>query len=83
MVRVVINESQHGHLCYTPKMTYEERHAKVGFGCLWPVLTDEVKAWCDHNTPGFTVENNRAANFIIDVVFKSERDAVLFKTFWL
>ena len=80
---MTINESQHRNACYTPRMSAAERHAKVGFGCVWPVLTPECEAWCNENTPGYEVRNNPAANFIIDVAFKNERDRVLFKVFWL
>lgn len=48
----------------------------------WPTLTPECKAWCDENIPGYTVRKNMAANFLIDIVFKSERAAALFKLFW-
>jgi hypothetical protein len=35
------------------------------------------------NTSGHKVHNNPNTNFLIDVEFTSERDAVLFKLFWL
>ncbi len=79
---LTINEIAHGHLCKTPRLSWEERHKKVGFGVLYPELTPDVKSWCDYNVPGYQVRNNPAANFLIDLVFKSERDAALFKLFW-
>ena len=82
---VVLRVCDHLHpeICRTPRLTQSERHLMYGMGCVWPVLTPECFAWCNENIPGYGVRNNPSANFIIDIVFKSERDATLFKMFWL
>ena len=78
---MTVNDVHQRHICITPHLTAKER--AVAFRpILWPSLTPECKAWCDTNIPGYTVRKNMVANFLIDIVFKSERDATLFKLFW-
>lgn len=49
-----------------------------------PRLTEEAKAWADHNTPGYeAIIGARGTTFLIEMIFKNDRDAVLFKLFWL
>jgi hypothetical protein len=48
-----------------------------------PMLGVAARAWAEENTSGFTTRQHPAANFLMEIVFASERDAVLFKMFWL
>jgi hypothetical protein len=54
-----------------------------GHDVSFPQLSADAEAWAMANTPGYVVSKSRAANFLIDVTFANERDAVLFKMFWL
>lgn len=81
-VLLTINDFDHREACRTIPLTPKEQ--SVAFRPIrWPTLTPECKAWCDENIPGYVVRNNKAANCLIDIAFKSERDRVLFRMFWL
>ena len=81
-VVLTVNDIHNRNVCKTIPLTASERHQAFR-PTRWPSLTPECKSWCDYNTPGYKVRNNPAANFLIDIVFKNDSDAALFKVFWL
>lgn len=46
-------------------------------------ISDEAAQWAKEANIAYRVEQHKAANFLIEIFFENERDAVLFKLFWL
>jgi hypothetical protein len=74
---LIINAFDHPNVCKFPT---DPRP----FTPALPSLKFEVEKWIAENTEhGATPRQCQAANFLLELVFQCERDATLFKLFWL
>jgi hypothetical protein len=79
-VKIVLNVYEHDHVLWWPRRNTNSTYMN---GLSYPELLPKIRLWADEYVPGYVVTNSTAANMIVEVTFASERDAVLFKTFWM
>jgi hypothetical protein len=81
LTKLVLNMIDHVGVCVWDRKDHSDLSKRRTLS--FPKLSDEVREWADHNTPGYREDRSSVANFLMEVHFQSDRDAALFKLFWM
>lgn len=83
IIRIVVNALDHPTVCVWKEKVFRVR-SDLGARINRAVISDEVEVWLAENMTGvYQTIPSPAANFVAELEFEKETDAVLFKMFWL